>query len=280
MEGPKNERVGSLLVRQHAERGAMTSSFAAGEEQWRARLGTLRQVVRQELVARQLAAHLSDAVPQRVLDVGCGQGTQLLRLARRGHDVTGLDSSAALLGDLQRALADEPEDVRERVRILQGDVLDIATLFRPESFDVVLCHGVLMYFADPGPLLDDLARLLTTGGMVSLLVRNGDALAMRPGLLGDWATAQRAFQELSYDNRIGVTARADRLDVLTAALADRRLKVRAWYGVRVFTDTAPTNAEVPNDQVLAALLDCEEQAGATDPYRRVAALTHVFAERA
>ncbi|MEV4366556.1 methyltransferase domain-containing protein [Nonomuraea sp. NPDC049637] len=257
----------------------MTSGFAAGEQEWRARLRTLRQVVRQELVARQLAAHLPDAVPQRVLDVGCGQGTQLLRLARRGHDVTGLDSSATLLADLQRALTDEPEDVRGRVRLLQGDVRDIATLFRSESFDVVLCHGVLMYFPDPGPLLDDLSRLLTTGGLLSLLVRNGDALAMRPGLLGDWATAQRAFQELTYDNRIGVTARADRLDALTAALTDRRLKVRAWYGVRVFTDTAPADAELPDAQALTALLNCEEQAGATDPYRRVAALTHVFAER-
>ncbi|MFI7463905.1 class I SAM-dependent methyltransferase [Nonomuraea sp. NPDC049646] len=258
----------------------MTSGFAAGEQEWRARLGTLRQIVRQELVARQLAAHLPDAVPQRVLDVGCGQGTQLLRLARRGHDATGLDSSAALLGDLQHALADEPECVRERVRIRQGDVRDLASLFRPESFDVVLCHGVLMYFADPGPLLDDLARLLAPGGMASLLVRNGDALAMRPGLLGDWATAQGAFRELTYDNRIGVTARADRLEALTAALADRRLKVRAWYGVRVFTDTAPADAELPDDQALAALLDCEEQAGATDPYRRVAALSHILAERA
>jgi S-adenosylmethionine-dependent methyltransferase len=55
----------------------MTRTFAAGEAVWQAQLGTLRQVVRQELVARQLAEHV-DAQPQRVLDVGCGQGTQAL----------------------------------------------------------------------------------------------------------------------------------------------------------------------------------------------------------
>ncbi|MET7466399.1 methyltransferase domain-containing protein [Nonomuraea sp. NPDC005501] len=255
------------------------SGFARGEQRWRAGLGTLRQVVRQELVTRQLAAHLPDTAPRRVLDVGCGQGTQLMRLARHGHAMTGLDSSAALLGDLERALADEPAQVRERVRTVRGDARDMAALFEPESFDAVLCHGVLMYFDDPEPLLEDLARLAVPGGVVSLLVRNGDALAMRPGLLGDWTSAGRAFDEPAYRNRIGVTARADRLDALTASLAGRGLKVRAWYGVRVFTDTVPADAELPGEVELGALLACEERAGATDPYRRVAALIHVIAER-
>jgi S-adenosylmethionine-dependent methyltransferase len=82
----------------------LSTTFAAGEERWRARLGTLRQVVRQELVARQLARQVPDRPARRVLDIGCGQGTQLLSLARRGHTVTGLDSSQALLGDLVRSL--------------------------------------------------------------------------------------------------------------------------------------------------------------------------------
>ncbi|MEV0202579.1 methyltransferase domain-containing protein [Nonomuraea sp. NPDC050691] len=257
----------------------MDTGFATGEDRWRARLGTLRQIVRQELVTRQLTAHLPEGAPLRVLDAGCGQGTQTLRLARRGHEVTGLDSSPALLADLGHALAGEPDEVRGRVRPVQGDVRDLGALFEPGGFDVVLCHGVLMYFADPEPLLDDLARLPGPGGVLSLLVRNGDGLAMRPGLTGDWAAAWRAFEEPSYGNRIGVTARADRLDVLTASLARRRLDVDAWYGVRVFTDAAPDDAEVPGEAELAALLACEERAGATDPYRRVAALAHVVARR-
>ncbi|NGY59419.1 class I SAM-dependent methyltransferase [Lentzea sp. NEAU-D13] len=241
-------------------------------------MGTLRQVVRQELVSRQLAAQLP-ATPLRVLDVGCGQGTQLLRLARDGHHVTGVDSSPTLLDELLRALADEPDDVRARVRTVQDDVRNLASLFDAGSFDVVLCHGVLMYFADPDPLLDDLARLVAPGGVLSLLVRNGDALAMRPGLRGDWDATLGAFESSSYDNRIGVTARADRIDDLAASLADRRMQVRAWYGVRVFTDVAADDAPLPHEPALTALLECEERAGATDPYRRVAALTHVIACR-
>jgi S-adenosylmethionine-dependent methyltransferase len=260
-------------------RNDVSAGFAAGEEQWRARLGTLRQVVRQEMVARQLDVHLPDVPPRRILDVGCGQGTQALRLARRGHHVTGLDSSSRLLEDLEGALGAEAPEVRERLRVVHRDAEKVADLFAPSSFDAVLCHGVLMYFSDPNPLLGAIAQVVAPGGIVSLLVRNGDALAMRPGLLGDWAVAEQAFEGTSYLNRIGVTARADRLDDLAAALAEQRLFVYEWYGVRVFTDTAASDAPVPDPEQLSALLVCEERAGRTDPYRRVAALIHVIAAR-
>jgi len=235
--------------------------------------------VRQELVTRQLAAHLPELPPRRVLDIGCGQGTQALALARRGHRVTGLDSSAQLLADFRATLDAEPAEVGDRVRLVHGDAGKIADLFAPSSFDAVLCQGVLMYFPDPDPLLDGIARVVAPGGIVSLLVRNGDALAMRPGLLGDWDSAGRAFDGDSYLNRIGVNARADRLEDLTAALAGRHLPVDRWYGVRVFTDTAASDAPLPDPATLDAILRSEERAGRTDPYRRVAALLHLIAVR-
>jgi SAM-dependent methyltransferase len=256
----------------------VSGGFATGEQEWRAHLGTLRQVVRQEVVARQLAAHLPGP-PRRVLDIGCGQGTQALLLARRGHAVTGLDASARLLDDFRAALACEPAGIRDRVRLVQGEAAAAGDLFPPSSFDAVLCQGVLMYFADPGPLLDGIARVAAPGAVVSLLVRNGDALAMRPGLLGDWDSVAAAFDGGSYRNRIGVDARADRLADLTAALAERQLPVRQWYGVRVFTDTAASDAPLPEPATLDAILRHEERAGQTDPYRHVAALLHLIAVR-
>jgi S-adenosylmethionine-dependent methyltransferase len=257
----------------------VTTRFTSGEQTWRARLGTLRQVVRQELITRQLAAHLSGPAPLRILDVGCGQGTQVLSLAHQGHHVTGFDASPTLLADLADALAAAPADVRERVTTVRGDAEQLSDLFPPASFDVVLCHGVLMYFPDPAPLLACLSQVVRPGGLVSLLVRNGDALAMRPGLQSEWATTLKAFDDLSYGNRIGVAARADRRSDLTASLAATGLTVRTWYGVRVFTDLAPSDAPLPEPAELETLLACEERAGTTDPYRSVAALTHLIATR-
>lgn len=241
-------------------------------------------MVRQELVTRQLDEQIAGRFPVgqrlRVLDVGMGQGTQALRLLRAGHRVTGLERDARMLSAAHEALAAEPEGVRERMRIIEGDGRDTGVHFLPGSFDVVLCHGVLMYVEEPDPLVAGLARMLAPGGLLSLLVRNGDALAMRPGLSGDWRSALAAFDTTAYTNRLGLEVRADRLEALTATLAGIGAPLYAWYGVRVFTDTVPDGTPPPADEdELSALLAAEERAGRTDPYRRVAALLHLCGVR-
>ncbi|MFD3590738.1 class I SAM-dependent methyltransferase [Streptomyces sp. NPDC058683] len=232
-------------------------------------------------MARQLDEQIAGRFPVgqrlRVLDVGMGQGTQALRLARAGHQVTGIERETTMIAAAREALAGEPEGIRERVRIVEGDGRDTGVHFLPGSFDVVLCHGVLMYVEEPDALLAGLARMLAPGGLLSLLVRNADALAMRPGLSGDWAGAMGAFDTVSYRNRLGLEVRADRLATLTAALAGIAAPLHSWYGVRVFTDTAADGAEPPAG--LETLLAVEERAGRTDPYRAVAALLHLCGVR-
>ncbi|MFI0236591.1 class I SAM-dependent methyltransferase [Streptomyces sp. NPDC016845] len=246
-------------------------------------MGGLRNVVRQELTARQLDEQIAGRFPVgqrlRVLDVGMGQGTQALRLARAGHKVTGVEQDAEMIAVAQQALAAEPEGVRERVRLVEGDGRETGVHFLPGSFDVVLCHGVLMYVEEPDALLAGLARMLAPGGLLSLLVRNADALAMRPGLAGDWVTALGAFDSATYHNRLGLDVRADRLAQLTDTLAGIGAPLHAWYGVRVFTDQAEDGADLPERGELQTLLAAEERAGRTEPYRRVAALLHLCGVR-
>ncbi|MFI6643885.1 class I SAM-dependent methyltransferase [Streptomyces sp. NPDC050504] len=246
-------------------------------------LGGLRDVVRQELVARQIDEQIAARFPVgqrlRVLDVGMGQGTQALRLARAGHAVTGLESDPEMLAAARAALVGEPEGIRERVRLVEGDGLETGVHFLPGSFDVVLCHGVLMYIEEPDAMVAGLARMLAPGGLLSLLVRNAEALAMRPGLAGDWAGALAAFDSDAYTNRLGLPVRADRLEDLTGTLAGIAAPLHAWYGVRVFTDTLPDGAQLPAADELERLLAAEDRAGRTDPYRRVAALLHLCGVR-
>ncbi|MFJ9668333.1 class I SAM-dependent methyltransferase [Streptomyces sp. NPDC101219] len=244
-------------------------------------------------MARQLEEQIVGRFPVgkrlRVLDVGMGRGTQALRLARAGHQVTGLEHEPGRIAAAREALAGEPEGIRERMRIIESDGRDTGVHFLPGSFDVVLCHGVLMHVAEPDPLVAGLARMLAPGGLLSLLVRNGDALAMRPGLSGDWPGALAAFRttaRLPHSRtdadeeapaRPGAEGRADRLQKLTATLAGIGAPLHTWYGVRVFTDTAASGTAVPDD--LETLLAVEEKAGRTDPYRGVAALLHLCGVR-
>jgi SAM-dependent methyltransferase len=240
-------------------------------------------VVRRELVARQLDEQMTGRFPVgrrlRVLDVGMGRGTQALRLARAGHTVTGLESDPGLLALAGEALSTEPAGIRDRVRLIEGDGLETGVHFLPGGFDVVLCHGVLMYVSEPDALLAGLARMLAPGGLLSLLVRNGDASALRPGLAGDWAGVSEAFDSDTYTNRLGLRVRTDRLAALTATLAGIAAPLHAWYGVRVFTNGAADDTPPPTGEDLERLLAAEERAGRTDPYRGVAALLHLCGVR-
>lgn len=246
----------------------------AGAPGWIGVIGRLRDVVRQEVLASQLAGlpQLCGG-PARVLDVGCGQGTQALRAARAGHHVTGLDSSPDLLARFEQALAAEPAAVSARVRLVHGAGEQAPELVTGR-FDLVMCHGVLMYLGDVRPMLASLARVAAPGGAISLLVRNGLAPAMRDGLLGRWPEAMRAFDSKDYVNRLGLAAHAHAPQDLDRALEPLGWRRSAWYGVRVFTDhrdePAPQGAET------ASLLAAEREAGRRDPYRSVAALLHLI----
>ena len=252
--------------------------FGPVEGRWLGNLGRLRDAVRQEVLRDQLAGLGPLRGGQaRVLDAGCGQGTQALNLARAGHQVTGLDPSERLLGEFRRLLAAEPPEVAARVRLVQGTGEDAARL-AGTGFGAVLCHGVLMYQPDPVPLLTGLTAAAGPGGVLSLLVRNGLALAMRDGLRGDAAGALAAFGRLEYVNRLGLAARAHTPDQLDAILRPLGWRRAAWFGVRVFTDHRDEPA--PAAGPLAGLLAAEREAGRTDPYRSVAALLHVVYQRA
>ena len=65
--------------------------------------------------------------------------------------MTGVDASAGLLARFERDLAAEPAAVRGRVRAEQDLIEDYAERAGAARFPVVLCHGVLMYLADPVP---------------------------------------------------------------------------------------------------------------------------------
>ncbi|GGV61608.1 MULTISPECIES: class I SAM-dependent methyltransferase [Streptomyces] len=247
----------------------------------------------------QLAARFPPGQQLRVLDVGMGLGTQALRLARAGHTVTGLEDDPALLAAAREALTAEPPGVRQRMRIVEGDGRDTGVHFLPGSFDVVLCHGVLMSVPEPDPLLAGLARMLAPGGLLSLVVRNGDASAFGPGLRGDWAGALAALDagvrlpgpRTGADDEPDTVAspaqppgegRADRLADLTATLAGIGAPLQAWYGVRVFTDAVHPQRPEPDAGLpvdVGMLLAVEERAGRTDPYRAVATLLHLCGVR-
>lgn len=250
------------------------SSFTAGEQRWIERLGNLRNVVRQEVIARQVAPLAARG--STVLDVGCGQGTQALRLASSGSRVTAVDPSSGLLELCAEAAVEQQLDVE----LLCGRIEDLSELCKGRSFDLVCCHGVMMYLDDWAQAVKDLGDCLTTDGRISITFRNGHALALRPGLRGDWTGALSAFDSTAYVNELGLSAHAHRTEEIESVLASASLRSVAWYGVRVLTDAVAAEAPTPDPRTLDLLLDAEERAGSTEPYKWVASQLHVIAASA
>jgi len=121
--------------------------------------------------------------PQRILDIGCGQGHYLADLLTRFRDAMGvgveLDPSVA--EEARRRLAEA--DVTRRAEIRVGDFL--AGEPPPGRFDLILLNHNLHYF-QPGQRVQLLRRargLLVEGGVVAiqtLVLTEG----LLPGLLG------------------------------------------------------------------------------------------------
>lgn len=60
-----------------------------------------------------------------VLEMGCGTGRVLLPTARAGVPIHGIDLSAAMLAELRGKLALEPQALRQRVSLTQGDIRSV-----------------------------------------------------------------------------------------------------------------------------------------------------------
>ncbi|MCF2531202.1 class I SAM-dependent methyltransferase [Yinghuangia soli] len=241
----------------------------------------LHTCVLREIASRQLAEHLvrlRSRGPLKVLDVGCGPATPSLLLARAGHLVTAVSTDTLQLTALHDEMAAEPEDVRARLRLVEGDGSEAGRHFPPGSFDLALCHGVLDDLAEPDGMLAALARILNPGGLLSVTAANSAAAAMRAGAAGEWSATRKALGARAVGSADGTdTGSAEGLSVV---LADLGAPVLSWYGVGVFSSLRGEQpAPGRGTKTWQNLIAVEEEAGRTDPYRGIAATLHLVGEK-
>ncbi|TAK50764.1 MAG: glycosyltransferase [Gammaproteobacteria bacterium] len=115
-----------------------------------------------------------------VLEIGCGAGLDLVRFARAGARVTGVDLASRAL-ELARGCCAVAGAQAELVEA------DGAHLPWPDaSFDLVYCLGVLPFAPDPAGVVAEAHRLLRPGGTAIFMVYNRHSwmqLAARLGFL-------------------------------------------------------------------------------------------------
>jgi SAM-dependent methyltransferase len=99
----------------------------------------------------------------QILDVGCGNGSQLaLPVARIGYTLVGVDPDGP---SIEKARASAPENARFECCYLR-DV-------EPRGYDVVLLSEVLEHVEDPAAVLGEAVEYLSGDGILIVTVPNG-----------------------------------------------------------------------------------------------------------
>ncbi|MEU5780991.1 methyltransferase domain-containing protein [Micromonospora lupini] len=129
-------------------------------------------------VGRDYKERVVDALDLRpghaVVDIGCGPGTDLGRLAdavRAGGLVVGVDRDARMLAEAARRLADRPE-----IDLRAGDAH--ALPLDDTSMDRARIDRVLMHVADPATVLTEVRRVLRPDGVLAMAEPDWDTLAV------------------------------------------------------------------------------------------------------
>ena len=123
-----------------------------------------------------IAANFAGARGLKVLEIGCGIGTDGAQFARAGADYTGIDLTEAAI-DL----------ARERFALsgLKGDfrVSDAENLnFPDDSFDLVYSHGVLHHTPDIEAAIREIHRVLKPGGRAMVMLYHRGSYNYRVGI--------------------------------------------------------------------------------------------------
>lgn len=132
----------------------------------------------------------------RLLEVGCGMGTDLLQFARGGARCVGIDLTPRSI-----------EITRHRFRLYGANgsfmISDGEHLpFRDHSFDVVYSNGVLHHTPDTAGAIRELHRVLRPGGVAKVMLYHRNSLnywleiVLRRGVLGAEFLRGRSAEEI------------------------------------------------------------------------------------
>lgn len=105
---------------------------------------------------------------KRVLEIGCGIGTDTTRFARAGAQVTAVDLSTRSIEIARQRM--ELYGVADRVQFFAGSAEDLSRVVPPETFDLIYSFGVIHHTPHPERVLEQLRQYTGPGTTVKIMV--------------------------------------------------------------------------------------------------------------
>ena len=119
------------------------------------------------------AANFAGTSGLKVLEVGCGLGTDGAQFAKAGADYTGVDLTDAAVELARQRFA--VSGLKGRFQTADAENL----AFENESFDLVYSHGVLHHTPDTARAVDEIWRVLRPGGRAVVMLYHRDSYNYR-----------------------------------------------------------------------------------------------------
>lgn len=135
----------------------------------------LRQIMLGRTVSGLLAAG-TPAHRRRVVDLGCGPGTNLFEIHDAAKDIDGVDWFGLDLNVGEAAAGASRSRYRVAARgmrpvpFMAGDILNLP--FADNSLDIIVSSEVVEHLPDPRPALREMARVLRPGGYAMITTPN------------------------------------------------------------------------------------------------------------
>jgi SAM-dependent methyltransferase len=122
------------------------------------------------------AADFTGAGGLKVLEIGCGLGTDGAQFAKAGADYTGIDLTEASIELARKRF--ELSGLKGEFRVADAERLG----FADETFDVVYSHGVLHHTPDTAGAVREVHRVLKPGGRAVVMLYHRGSYNYRIGI--------------------------------------------------------------------------------------------------
>ena len=232
--------------------------------------------------------------PLRILDVGAGLAQIAIELATQGHNVVVNDISANMLAKAQASFEQLIADASDCEVNVFGEIKWIVCPYQEltlklvadqpysslEKFDLILCHALLEWLAEPVEIMDFFDSQLTPTGALSLCFYNPASFEYRNLIMGNFNLLDSLLSEDGY--------RADNKKSLTPNYPVAKLEVERWLsnhhynialesGLRVFHDYAPLKRGGHN--LPKEVIRMELRYSRQEPFKRLGRYLHILATR-
>jgi len=110
---------------------------------------------------------------KRVLEVGCGIGTDSINFARAGAQLTAVDLS----GESLRIARERASvmGVEDRIEFVQANAEELTSAVSGGEYDLIYSFGVIHHTPRPEAALAEMRRLAAPGGTLKLMVYHRDS---------------------------------------------------------------------------------------------------------